>query len=212
MASTHQLRGVEIGDAPEAWRRAGFAVDGDRFVIARTVFHLVGPSGGRGIRGITVDGIAADIDGLPFTGATADPPPDDRGHANGVVDIDHLVAMSPDMDRTSAALVGAGLELRRTRTFGDGAELRRQAFFWLGDVILELAGLDRAHEPGPASLWGLALTTTDLDAAGDALGDAMGDAKDAVQPGRRIATIRTRDLGISVPVALMTPHRARSEP
>jgi hypothetical protein len=33
----------------------------------------------------------------------------------------------------------------------------------------------------------------------------VGPAKDAVQPGRRIATVR-REAGLGVPVALMTPR------
>jgi hypothetical protein len=34
----------------------------------------------------------------------------------------------------------------------------------------------------------------------------LGDIRDAVQPGRRIATVR-REAGLGVPVALMTPRR-----
>jgi hypothetical protein len=34
---------------------------------------------------------------------------------------------------------------------------------------------------------------------------ACNPPKDAVQPGRRIATLRTRELGLSVPIAFMTP-------
>jgi hypothetical protein len=39
-----------------------------------------------------------------------------------------------------------------------------------------------------------------------ALGDNVGETRPAVQPGRRIATLR-RGAGLSVPVALMTPQR-----
>ena len=49
------------------------------------------------------------------------------------------------------------------------------------------------------------LTTEDLDAAASRIGPArIGPVSDAVQPGRRIATVRT-ELGLGVPVALMTP-------
>ena len=37
-------------------------------------------------------------------------------------------------------------------------------------------------------------------------GDHLGAAKDAVQDGRRIATLRHRDLGMSVATALMSPE------
>jgi hypothetical protein len=36
------------------------------------------------------------------------------------------------------------------------------------------------------------------------LGDRVGEVRDAIQPGRRIATLR-RSAGLSLPVALMTP-------
>ncbi|MEM8708233.1 MAG: glyoxalase, partial [Actinomycetota bacterium] len=119
---------------------------------------------------------------------------------------DHLVAMSPAIDRTSDALVAAGLDRRRTRRFEVAGEPRRQDFFWLGDVILELVGVDGAAGEGPAGFWGLALECGDLDLAAEQMGETLGPVKDAVQPGRRIATVRTKALGISVPIALMSPH------
>jgi hypothetical protein len=54
-------------------------------------------------------------------------------------------------------------------------------------------------------LWGLVVVVADLDAAAEALGDRLGAVKDAVQPGRRIATVR-REAGLSTPLALMTPR------
>lgn len=195
-----------VGDDPEAWARAGFTVVDDSVTIGLSTIRLAGAGGGRGIRSVTAHGIDVEIDGLPFTSGEAPRPPGPTDHPNRVIGFDHLVAFSPDMDRTIAALDAAGLELRRTRTFGPDDDRRRQAFFWLGDVILELVGSDTTRDDGPATLWGVALTTDDLDAAADALGDHLGGAKDAVQPGRRIATVRTRELDISVPIALMSPH------
>ena len=64
---------------------------------------------------------------------------------------------------------------------------------------------------GPARIWGLALTTDDLDGAVERLGPLVTEPKAAVQPGRRIATIDTRGLGIGIALALMTPHRAGAE-
>jgi hypothetical protein len=56
-------------------------------------------------------------------------------------------------------------------------------------------------------VWGLALVVDDLDAACARLGkELVGDLRDAVQPGRRIATLRPA-AGIGIPVALMTPDR-----
>ncbi len=57
---------------------------------------------------------------------------------------------------------------------------------------------------GPPSSWGLAFVAPDLDATVVALGDRVSEIRPAVQPGRRIATLR-RSAGLSLPVALMTP-------
>src|SRR6185312_7213294 len=59
-------------------------------------------------------------------------------HANGVSGIDHLVAMSPQLDRSVSALQAAGLDLRRIREQPTPAGAPRQAFFRLGEVILEV--------------------------------------------------------------------------
>jgi hypothetical protein len=45
----------------------------------------------------------------------------------------------------------------------------------------------------------------DLDAAAERLGDRLGRARDAVQRGRRIATVRP-EAGLGPPVALITPR------
>lgn len=197
-----------IGDEAAAWERGGFNVVDSAVQVGSTIIVL-DPDAGPGIHRADVAGLDRAIDGLPF-GAVEFPlsaaaRPD---HTNAVVAFDHLVAMSPSIQRTSDALVDAGLDLRRTRTFPAGPTTRRQDFFWLGDVILELVGVEGTTDPGPASLWGLALECKDLDAAAAALGDRLGSVKDAVQPGRRIATLKTLDIGISVPIALMSPHAA----
>jgi hypothetical protein len=80
----------------------------------------------------------------------------------------------------------------------------------LGPAILEVVqepaeATERAGGDRPAFFWGLAFIAPDLDATVAHLGDRAGEARDAVQPGRRIATLR-RSAGLSVPVALMTPR------
>ncbi len=203
----HQLLRLDVGDDPAAWAEAGFTVVEDEVRVGSTTVRLHGASGDRGILGAAIDGITESLDGLPVS----PPIPSFKSkitpvHANLAVGLDHIVAMSSDMDRTIAALSDAGLVLRRTRLFESGGETNRQAFFWLGDVILELAGNDAAHGPDPAIWWGLAFTCPDLEQAGESLNGRLGNAKDAVQPGRRIAGLHTAELGISVPTVFMTPH------
>jgi len=101
----------------------------------------------------------------------------------------------------------AALRVRDTSTYGAPM---RQTFFKAGEVIIELIGPEEpatdGSADGPAGFFGLVLTVADLDAAADLLGAGLGTPKDAVQPGRRIATMRHRDLGLSVAIALMSPE------
>lgn len=202
------LTELVVGDDPSSWRAAGFTVEDDRVLVGSVHLRLVGSTDGRGIVGWAMSGLDADtaIDGLPTTAA---PPAIDRPpavHANGVVAFDHLVLLSPDLDRTTAALAEVGIEPRRRRDVGTDAEPRQQVFFWIGEPILELVGPRQPSGDGPSRFFGLALTVDDIDATAADLGDAVGRVKDAVQPGRRIATLRHRDLGLSVPVAFMSAH------
>jgi hypothetical protein len=81
----------------------------------------------------------------------------------------------------------------------------RQVFFRLGEVILELVGQPETAGEGKPGFFGLAITVDDLNAAAALLGDHLGAVKDAVQEGRRIATLRHRDVGMSVATAFMSP-------
>jgi hypothetical protein len=132
-------------------------------------------------------------------------------HPNGALHIDHVVLLSPNLPRTTAALDGIGLTPRGERESDTYGAPMRQIFFRLGEVILELVG---GTEPGDGDpgFFGLAITVDDLDAAGELLGPHLGDAKDAVQEGRRIATVRHRDLGMSVATAFMSPEPAPATP
>ncbi len=224
-SAQYQLLGVDVADDPEAWSAAGFVVADARVRIGSTAIVLNGAHGrdarARGITGVHIAGLAesADLDGLALVdphrvdGANdgddevAGHLPEPADHPNGINAIDHLVVMTPDCDRTTAAFEAAGLEARRSRRFPTGDRTTRQTFFWLGDVILELVGDDEAHGEGEPQLWGLALTAPDLDATVDHLGDRTSPAKDAVQRGRQISTIDGRALGISVPIAVMSPHQ-----
>jgi hypothetical protein len=193
-----ELDELVLGDPPEAWEELGFAVADGVAAVGGVRLRLTGSGGGIAgwsLRGIEPD---ADLDGLPTSVSDA-PPPGARSHPIGAVAVDHVVALTPDFDRTAGKLRAAGLDYRSTRDAGGGF---RQAFFVLGACLLELGG--PADVAGPA-FWGLTLVVEDIDAAAGRLGERVGRVKDAVQPGRRIATLR-RDAGLGVPVALMTPR------
>lgn len=203
---------IALADEPERWESLGFAVSGAAVQIGSVRIALVGKDAGRGILVWSLHGVASvELDGLPT--ALADVPAarlEANEHPNGVTAIDHVVAMSPDLDRSVGALQAAGLDLRRIREQPTPAGAPRQAFFRLGEVILELvqepaevvaARPDGAS--GPARFWGLALLSDDLEHTVAQLGEHSSEIRPAVQQGRRIATLR-RSAGLAAPVALMS--------
>ena len=194
---------LTVVDSPDAWAALGFAVEGDLCVIGETRIRLATEASGTGLAGWSLRGVeSTELDGLATTFSER-PPPVAPEHPNGVTAIDHVVAITPDLDRTVEALEAAGLDLRRIRDEPTPAGAPRQAFFRLGGVILEVVQ-EPSKGDGPAFFWGLALIAPDLDATVATLGERAGEVRDAVQPGRRIATLR-RSAGLAIPVALMTP-------
>jgi catechol 2,3-dioxygenase-like lactoylglutathione lyase family enzyme len=187
---------LEIADEPESWRDAGFRVDDGVCSVSRVRLRLAGKGPRRGIVGWTLDA------GDP-PGELAEP------HPNGVTRVDHVVMLSPDLDRTVTELEEQGFELRRRREGETPGGSTRQAFFRAGEPILEVVqapeGTSVARDSdGPARLWGLAFLVEDMEATAARLGELLGAPRDAVQPGRRIATLRG-EAGLGPAVAFMTP-------
>jgi hypothetical protein len=195
--SRPELDELVLADPPHKWEALGFTVADDTIALGGVRLRLGVP--GTGIVSWSLRNLAepagADLDGLATHPSDA-PPPEPVRHENGATAIDHVVALTPDFDRTLAKLRAAGLDYRATRDAGNGF---RQAFFVLGPCLLELGG----PAEGDTRFWGLTLVVDDIETAADRLGDRLGRIKPAVQPGRRIATLR-QDAGLSLPVALMT--------
>jgi hypothetical protein len=187
----------------------GFETQGDLVELGSVRLRLAGPGEGRGIvRWSLRDLGGEELDGLPT--AVSDRPPVAGGRQpNGVLAVDHVVAFTPDLDRTTAALRAAGIDFRRLRKGPTPGGAQRQAFFRMAEVILEVIeapeGSRLREDPaGPARLWGLAFLVEDLDTPARLLGDRLGAPRDAVQPGQRIAPLR-REAGLGPAVAFMTP-------
>jgi hypothetical protein len=216
-----------LADEPERWAALGFTIADGCAALGTVRVRLAGRGSGRGIVSWSLRGIASlrgvgslrgvagvELDGLPTIRSESPLPAAAPMHPNGVLAIDHVVAMTPALDRSVQALQAAGLDLRRIREQPTPAGAPRQAFFRLGAEILEVVqepeqiveqqgGADQ-----PARLWGLALIAPDLDRTVLALAPHASEARPAVQPGRRIATVR-RSAGLAVPVALITPPAGR---
>lgn len=200
---------LAIADPADAWVDLGFAVDAGVCRVGEVCFAL-GASGGRGVRawsGPAVDGLAAcDAVGGGGPGdahAQAGDGADAPAHANGVVALDHLVITTPNHERTLAAFEAAGYDLRRMRETDSYGAPMRQGFFKHGSVVLEVVGPASPMGDTPARFWGLAFTVGDLDETAAALGPRLHPPKEAVQPGRRIATL-DKAAGSSVAIAFMS--------
>jgi hypothetical protein len=194
-----ELAELEIGDPPDRWAALGFEVSSTGAVALGGVKLRLGAAG-EGITGWALRGIEATdaIDGLRtrvidesvnHLGAA--------GHPNGAVALDHVVILTPDFDRTAAALAEHGMPLRR-ESERNGA---RQGFRRLGPAIMEIV----QAPDGDTRFWGLVAIVSDLEALGERLGDDLGAPRSAVQPGRRIATLR-RSAGLALAVAFMDPE------
>lgn len=205
---------LRVADEPDSWLALGFAVDGDTCAVGDVRIRLVGSDAGKGLTGWSLRDIeSTELDGLSTTRSDRQPPGERPEHANGITTIDHVVAITPALERTVATLQTAGLDLRRIREEPTPAGAPRQAFFRLGPTIVEVVqepaeAIERGGGANrPAFFWGLAFIAPDLDATVAGLGDQVSETRTAIQPGRRIATLR-RSAGLAVPVALMTPPPA----
>jgi len=185
---------LEIAAEPAAWNAAGFEVADDVCRVSRVRLRLSGKGPRRGI-------VAWELGDSPAEDVAAP-------HPNGVVRVDHVVLLSPDLDRTVGELESQGFDLRRRREGPTPGGSTRQAFFRAGEPILEVVqapeGTGVARDPGgPARLWGLAFLVADMEQTAQSLGDLLGRPRDAVQPGRMIATLRP-DAGLGPAIAFMT--------
>ena len=198
-----EIEQITVGADPAAWRGAGFAIEGDATRAGEVGLRFVV---GEGMIGWRLSRDTGQIDGLPLA-APDDPPAVAGPHPNGVTQIDHLVVFTPDLERTTRALEEVGKERRRVREVGTEDRPLRQGFFRLGEVILEVVEHARI-EDGPARFWGITFAVKDLEAAAELLGGRLGSIRDAVQPGRRIATVR-REAELGLPVALISADQRR---
>jgi hypothetical protein len=193
-----------VGGDPLKWQRIGCEVASDGripMLFCSLMVSLDAPDGlaAWGISGI--DSAITEIDGIttvpvePMTPVLCD-------HPNGGTELDHVVVMTNSLDRTCTAITEAtGAPLKRIRDLGS----MRQGFHRIGrgGLIVEVVERPEITET-TASLWGVVINVADLDHAVGMIGeDLIGAAKDAVQPGRRIATVRT-EAGLGTAVALMS--------
>ena len=191
-----------IGGAPSPWGLAGLSLQGSPVgsLASTSNATLVWPSEElpSGALEIAFDGVqsGADLDGIECAEFISTP----DGLESSDSLIDHVVVMTNNLERTCEAVTEVtGCPLKRVREVGE----IRQGFHRVGEggVILEV--VERA-DVSRTSLWGLVIATPSFDDLVQAAGDLVSEPKDAVQPGRRISTVKAK-AGLGIPVALMTP-------
>jgi hypothetical protein len=187
-----ELAGLFLADPPERWAALGFHV-GEVWIELEGVTLQLG-CGGRGITAWTlppIDGLASEQLARPARTAAT--------HPNGAVAVDHVVVTTPAFERTHDALAGAGMPLKRI------AQMRgtRMGFRRVGPAILEVVEAPQAER---VAFWGLVIVVRDLEALAARLGAHLGEIRPAVQPGRRIATVKP-SAGLSTNLAFMDPDR-----
>lgn len=209
---------------PDVWRSIGLSVTSDGLVpLFGTCLRIVSPDDstddstdvapdeaeaepavrGSGIVGWSLSGITktTSIAGLTTSVIDAQQPVYAQ-HALGAQALDHVVVMTGDLDDTTSQIAAAtGCELKRVREIGKIT----QGFHRIGrgGLIVEVVHHEDDERVSP-EFWGLVINVDDLDAACAVIGDGrIGTPKDAVQPGRRIATV-SGEVGLGLPVALMS--------
>lgn len=196
-----RLARVVAGGSGDAWKALGFScTEAGVIPFANGAIEL-DESCVVGLHALSVSGLSEPgvLDGLPVTAGEVVTPID---HPNGCFELDHLVILTNDLDRTSAEVQRVlGLERRRMRE----TATVRQAFHRFDErgCIIELVENERVRA---TRLYGLVANTPELERVCNELGrDVIGEPKPAVQPGRLIATVREA-VGLGFPVALMTPE------
>lgn len=200
---------LAVGGDVGVWTRLGLTVVDDVVALFGPGLRIQadappGIAGWALSAGDDLEGRPTSVDGLATTWVAPSPPVLVE-HSIGVIDLDHVVVSTDSLERTCDAITAAtGARLKRVREVGP----IRQGFHRLGGLVVEV--VERQGQPtGPATFWGLVLNVEDLDGAAETLGpDIVSPPKDAVQPGRRIATVR-EGAGLGLPVALMTPDPRR---
>jgi hypothetical protein len=117
--------------------------------------------------------------------------------------VDHVVLTTDDLSRTSSEIERIlGVPCSRVRDAGSNV---MQGFHKLENTIIEVVSGPQVTHKG-ARWWGFVATVDDIDAWCEFVGpDITSGSRDAVQPGRCIATVKSA-VKLGAAIAVMSPH------
>ncbi len=202
-AQTPSIAELHVGDDPSAWKRAGFRINDGRCVVGTT--EIVFSDGPKGIHSwVLRHSLPSQFGSIPTTFTEKPVPERSIAHPNGSVGFHHVVLMVPEFALGKTALTGAGVQVEDGRIFGSPEKEMLRSAPKMGDIELELIGPKNEDRSRNWDLWGLVIAVDDIDATSELLGDLLGQVKPAVQPHRRIATLK-KEAELGVAIAFLGP-------
>jgi hypothetical protein len=208
-----RLTECEVGALPQAWEKIGVHISNDHCVIGDVILRFSAEKSGfiswtfDRSDSSTSDAAVVHtlIDGIPthLERDRKDPGESSLLGPATILGIDHVVVMTNNLERTCGEVERVlSVACARERDAGNSV---RQAFHKLDNTIIEVVTSPNVvHEH--AHLWGLVISVDDIDAWCSSVGEHVAGApRAAVQPGRRISTVR-ESVGLGIAVAVMTPH------
>ena len=197
---------LHVGDDPSAWERLGFCINENRSLIGRT--EVVFSDGPKGIHSwVLRNSMPSQFGPIPTTFTENPVPNPSIAHPNGSIGFHHVVLMVPEFDIGKTALSNAGVHVEQGRPFGSTEKAMLRSAPKMGDIELELIGPESEDRSRHWQLWGLVVAVSDIDATSELLGDLLGQVKPAVQPHRRIATLK-KEAELGVAVAFLGPKES----
>lgn len=207
----YALGQLGVSGSPDAFRAVGFNISPNGLLaVLNGAIAFSGVGQEHQFLGIGAVGpmipTGVTLDGISVLNSEVVPPVD---HPNGVYELDHIVVLTPDIDRTSHH-TQAVLGLRQLGS--READGQRQIFHRFADVahpggdvskgcLVELVQTNRVTS---ARLWGVVFNTYDLAAMAQRCGGLLGEPHEAVQPERQIAVFAP-GAALGIQVAVMTP-------
>ena len=200
---------MEVADPADSWARAGFSVDTDA-VCPGSAACASGWSAAEAAPASSDGRCVACRTARPVSSTASRP----RGRTRAPQHPPRTRTASPTsttsccsrriwVEQSKRSPRSASNPRRERETQLRGRPIR-QIFFRFGQIIVEVVGSPDAASEGPSTLWGITYVVADIDATAAYFGDRTAPVKEAVQPGRRITTLRHDALGMSVRSAMIS--------